>query len=172
MPYYPPVAPTQNRLADLLRLVQSAPPYVPPHVMERMREEPRPWDTVERAPDGQKWGLNVPHEGAGRNYSYPITEEQAKTPDASPYFMNMPNMGIPGTNDPERAYNPTLPEEQTMNTPADRQAQLAWRRAGRYPEQVEAAQEFQRPKSLEEIFPADRYTNEAIRQMRPWYGMP
>lgn len=160
----------RNALLDLFRQAQSAPPYVPPSVMERMHQEPRPWDTVERAPDGRKWGLNVPHEGAGRNYAYPLSDENR--PDASPYFMNMPNMGMPGTSDPERAYHPTLTDQNRMISPQDAQEQQMWRQQGLYPEQIEAAKQFQTPKTNQQIFGQEPFTAEFMMQLLPYLQGP
>lgn len=159
MPYFPRLPSTAN---NLLQLTQG---YIPDEVLNRQQGQ---WFS-QPAPDGQWWGYRQPPYGNGKNQFYGIGEEAAKTPDAYPYFMKMP--GLPW-GESERAYHPTLPEEWTATLPVDRELQQLWKRKGWYPEQKEAAAEFQRPKTLEEIFPADRYTNEAIRQMRPWFGMP
>jgi hypothetical protein len=97
------------------------------------------------APDGRFVGIR-PTLPKGTTPYYPLPE--GENPDSFPFFQ-----ATPMPQEAERAYHPTLQYENSMPYVAElERAYQANQRAGRNPGQYTEAQEFQRPKTLAEIF--------------------
>jgi|SRR5690349_15302147 len=137
MPYMPPVPGTENRLAQLLQLVGSAPPYVPPEVMDRMTnrsqsellmrrpgvpdwEQPGWTNTWQSRPYSER-GTEPPVGFLGKYPAAPDMPEGYAVPEHYAYTQPIPppwaGLGLPETE--------PLRQEEVVTTPEGMRAHRA-----------------------------------------------